>query len=141
MGKVFRQHGISQALLPHSLTPSYLCSVNNVADLAWLCSSWSTVPAHPLDHGPLLFLVYQCYLRTPGCCCPERINMSAVPTAPRVFFQLPQSHLIYLGFSEPCEHQDIRGLHVFFNLDKISEHFVIKSPFKVSVSNSINRLK
>ena len=100
MGKVSRQHGISQALLPHSLTPSYLCSVNNIADLAWLCSSWSTVPAHPLDHGPLLFLVYQCYLRSPGCCCPERINMCAVPTAPRVFFQLPQSHLIYLGFSD-----------------------------------------
>ena len=67
---------------PTPSRPLTLCSVNNIADLAWLCSSWSSVPAHPLDHGPLLFLVYQCYLRTPGCCCPERINMSAVPTAP-----------------------------------------------------------
>ena len=40
---------------PTPSRPLTLCSVNNIANLAWLCSSWSTVPAHPLDHGPLLF--------------------------------------------------------------------------------------
>ena len=41
------------------------------------------------------------------CCCSccasqERTNVSAVPTAPWVFFQLPSSHLAYHGFSEQC---------------------------------------
>ena len=38
-------------------------------------------------------------------CCPERINMSAVPTAPRVFFQPLSSCLAFPGFSEQCEQQ------------------------------------
>ena len=46
-------------------------------------------------------------LKIPCSYCPGRINMSAVPTAPWVFFQLPQLQLIYLGFSKHCEHQDI----------------------------------
>ena len=50
--------------------------------------------------------VYLYYLRIPSSCCPERINTSAVPTALRVFFQLPRSCLIYPGFSEPWEQQD-----------------------------------
>ena len=45
-----------------------------------------------------------------GCCaCQERINMSAVPKAPRVFFQSSSSHLAYPGFSKQrgqCEQQD-----------------------------------
>ena len=32
--------------------------------------------------------------------------MSAVPTAPSVFFQLPWSCLIYPGFCEQCEWKD-----------------------------------
>ena len=32
--------------------------------------------------------------------------MSVVPTAPRVFFQLPWSRLTYPGFSEQFERQD-----------------------------------
>ena len=56
----------------------------------------------------LLWLLCQlgermCY----GCCASqERINMSAVPTAPRVSFQPFSSSLSYPGFSEQCEQQD-----------------------------------
>ena len=59
---------------PHN----FLCFVNSdIADLG------STEPVRPLGHGPLLSaLVYQKSLKTPSCCCPERVNMSAVPTAP-----------------------------------------------------------
>ena len=32
----------------------------------------------------------------------ERINVSAIPTAPCVFFQSLSSHLAYPGFSEQC---------------------------------------
>ena len=32
----------------------------------------------------------------------KELNMSAVPMAPRVFFQLPCSCPVYLGFSEWC---------------------------------------
>ena len=38
-----------------------------------------------------------------SCCASwERINVSAVATAPWVFFQLPCSHLAYPGFSGQC---------------------------------------
>lgn len=33
--------------------------------------------------------------------------MSAVPMAPRVLIQLPQSRLLYPGFNEQCEKQDM----------------------------------
>ena len=41
--------------------------------------------------------------------CPasqERLNVSAVPTAPQVFFQPISLHLAYPGFSKQCEQQD-----------------------------------
>ena len=42
-----------------------------------------------------------------GCCASqERINVSAFPMAPRVFFQPLSLSLAYPGFSEQCEHQD-----------------------------------
>ena len=47
-----------------------------------------------------------------GCVCwvsQERISVSAVPMAPRVFFQLVSSHLASPGFSKQCgqcEQQD-----------------------------------
>ena len=56
----------------------------------------------------LLWLLCQlgermCY----GCrASQERINMSAVPTVPRVSFQPFSSSLSYPGFSEQCEQQD-----------------------------------
>ena len=42
------------------------------------------------------------------CCCgcrvsQERINVSAVPMDPRIFFQPLSSRLAYHGFSEQCE--------------------------------------
>lgn len=83
--------------------PRALCFVNNdTADLG------STVPVCPLGHGPLLStLVFKWSLETPGCFCPERMNVSAAPTAPWVFFRLPRSRLIHPGFSDQCERQDI----------------------------------
>ena len=82
--------------------PHTLCFMNsNIADLG------STAPACPLGHGPLLsVLVNQQSLKTPCCCCPERIKKSAAPTAPRVFFHLQWSRLTYPGFSEQYEWQD-----------------------------------
>ena len=58
--------------------PHNFCFVNSdIADLG------STAPVRPLGHGPLLsVLVYQKSMKTPSCCCLERVNMSAVPTAP-----------------------------------------------------------
>ena len=42
-----------------------------------------------------------------GCCASqERINMSAVPTAPRVSFQPLSLSLAYPGFGKQCEQQD-----------------------------------
>ena len=42
-----------------------------------------------------------------GCCISqERINTSAAPKAPWVFFQLPHLHLIYHGVSEQCTQWD-----------------------------------
>ena len=38
-------------------------------------------------------------------CCPERMNVSAVPTAPRVFFQPLSSRLAYPEFNEHYEQQ------------------------------------
>ena len=79
---------------------------NNTASVR-LPAPLSHWPVCPLGHGPLLStLVFKKSLETPGCCCPERMNMSAVPTAPWVFFQLPRSHLIHPGFSDQCEQQD-----------------------------------
>ena len=50
---------------------------------------------------------YSCCIsqeRSCYCCCAsqERINMSAVPTAPCVFFQPFSLHLAYPGFREQC---------------------------------------
>ena len=54
MGKKSRQRDISQAL-PTPSPPLTLCSVNNnIADLAWLCNSYSTAPVCRLGHGLLL---------------------------------------------------------------------------------------
>ena len=36
------------------------------------------------------------------CDCQERVDMSAVPNAPHVFFQPPSSHFAYPGFREQC---------------------------------------
>ena len=41
-----------------------------------------------------------------SCVSQERINVSAVPTAPRVSFHPLSSRLAYPGFSEQCEQQD-----------------------------------
>ena len=51
---------------------------------------------------------YSCCIsqeRSCYCCCAsqERINMSAVPTAPCVFFQPFSLHLAYPGFSKQCK--------------------------------------
>ena len=57
---------------------------------------------------PLLGLQHQhgervCY----GCHgSQERINLSAIPSAPRIFFQPLISHLAYPGFSKQCEQRD-----------------------------------
>ena len=49
--------------------------------------------------GEKLCRVRLCY----GCCVSQkRISVSAVPTAPRVFFQTLSSCLAYPGFSEQC---------------------------------------
>ena len=54
MGKISRQQDISQAL-PTPSPPLTLCSVNNkIADLAWLCNSYSPAPVCPLGHELLL---------------------------------------------------------------------------------------
>ena len=45
-----------------------------------------------------------CLLLLPCCCTSqERINMLAVPMAPRIFFQLLSSRLAYPGFSKQCK--------------------------------------
>ena len=46
---------------------------------------------------------YKPHLKSPCICTeasPERINVSPVPAAPGLFFQLPCSHLARPGFSE-----------------------------------------
>ena len=44
-----------------------------------------------------------CYDCSYGCCISqERINTSAAPTAPGVFFQLSRLHLVYHGFNKQC---------------------------------------
>lgn len=68
-----------------------LCSVNNdFADFAWLCNTWDHLQhcacaSHctPLatSHSRSV-QVCKSYLRIPGCCCPEKMNKSAVPVAP-----------------------------------------------------------
>ena len=57
--------------------------------------------------GEKLFCVWLCY----GCCyhcciSQERVNVSAVPTAPQLFFQPLSLCLAYPGFSGQCEQQD-----------------------------------
>ena len=53
--------------------------------------------------GERLCCVRLCY----GCCTSqERINMSAVPTAPRVSFQPLSLSLAYPGFGKQCEQQN-----------------------------------
>ena len=54
VGKISRQRDVSQAFPTPSPTLP-LCSVNNIADLAWLCNGYSTAPVCPLGHGLLLF--------------------------------------------------------------------------------------
>ena len=63
---------------------------------------------------PLLGLLRQpgerlCCVRLSYGCCQKRINVSAVPKAPRVSLQPLSWHLAYPGFSEQseqCEEQD-----------------------------------
>ena len=48
-----------------------------------------------------------------GCCASqERINMSAVPTAPWLFFQLPRWHLAYPGFREQWDTARLTNQHL-----------------------------
>ena len=95
---------------------------------------------YPLGHGPLLFCKHIedppekplrlryghgygcvrwvnhekiqlvcCY----GCCASqERINMSAVPTAPWLFFQLPRWHLAYPRFREQWDTARLTTQHL-----------------------------
>ena len=83
----------------------------------WLLLHWGYIGA-TLCYGsvmvmlwPLLQLLHQpgerlCY----GCCASqERINVSALPMAPRIFFQPLSSSLTYPGINEQCrqyERQD-----------------------------------
>ena len=47
--------------------------------------------------------VIVCYVCCYGSCASQkRINMSAVPIAPHMFFQPLSSHLAYPGFSKQC---------------------------------------
>ena len=60
--------------------------------------------------GERLCCVRLCYVCCYSCCTiQERIDMSAVPTAPHIFFKPLSSHLAYHEFSEQCtqcEQQD-----------------------------------
>ena len=95
---------------------------------------------YPLGHGPLLFCKHievppekplrLCYGYDYGCvhwvnhekiqliccycCCAsqERINMSAVPTAPCLFFQLSRWHLTYPGFREQWDTARLTNQHL-----------------------------
>ncbi|CAI9160703.1 unnamed protein product [Rangifer tarandus platyrhynchus] len=55
--------------------------------------------------------VVLCYVWCYRCCASrKRRNVSAVPTAPRAFFQPLSSRLACLGFSEQCRQWDKRQL-------------------------------
>ena len=59
---------------------------------------------HP---GERLCWVRLCYGSCYGCCISqERINVSAVPMPPQLFFQTLNLCLAYPGFSRQCERQD-----------------------------------
>ena len=93
----------------------YVSSTHKVAGIpavSWLC------PLGPSGEEeiqcPLLGLLRQpgerlCCVRLSYGCCQKRINVSAVPKAPRVSLQPLSWHLAYPGFSEQseqCEEQD-----------------------------------
>ena len=57
--------------------------------------------------GEKLYWVRLCYGRCYSCCISqERINVSAVPMPPQLFFQTLNLCLAYPGFSRQCERQD-----------------------------------
>ena len=107
------------------------CSGNN--DFAWLCNSWDHLWHRACAlRGTLLatgyfcsvriykfhleqpcrvvcIYVMLCYVCCYGCCTSqERINVSAVPMAPWIFFQPLSLHLAYPGFSKQCEQHEQR---------------------------------
>ena len=70
------------------------------------CCTGATLEQH---HGyvtwgyvlAVMAMLWLCCVRCYGCCTSqERINASAVPTAPHIFFQLLSLHLARHGFSE-----------------------------------------
>ena len=70
-------------------------TVKALAVLRWSCTG---VRGYVLAVMAMLWLCYVCCY---GCCTSqERINASAVPTAPHIFFQPLILHLAHHGFSE-----------------------------------------
>ena len=93
----------------------YVRSTHKVAGItavSWLCPLGQS-GEEKIQH-PLLGLLRQpgdrlCCVRLSYGCCQKRINVSVVPTAPRVSLQPLSWHLAYPGFneqSEQCEQQD-----------------------------------
>ena len=78
----------------HMAATSWLCYMRlcygSILPMLWL---W-------LLHQTRERLCYGCHASQ------ERINVSAVSTAPHISFQLPSLHLTYRGFSEQCEQWD-----------------------------------
>ena len=108
--------------------PPTLCSVNN--DFAQLCNGWDCLwyvgqwVLTCLTTGYFYSIsIYKLYLEKPrkvvciyvvlcyvcyyGCrASQERLNASAVPRAPLIFFPSLSSHLAYHGFSEQRTQRD-----------------------------------
>ena len=92
-------------IMGHCVVCIYVSSTHKVGEVTAalrLCplgqSQEERTAVHPLSQ-PREGLCY-------GCCAhQERINVSAVPMAPRVFFQPLSSSFAYPGFNKQCEQQ------------------------------------
>ena len=77
----------------HHESPGYCCTGATLEQHHGYVT-WGNVLA-------VMAMLWLCCVRCYGCCTSqERINASAVPTAPHIFFQLLSLHLAHHGFSE-----------------------------------------